>query len=87
MEKPFARQGVKVGIFFSLLFVICFAWFFIRGGSQEIRTLHNNLFVLSFWGWTGFNAVSFFAGLIQSFVWGYIVAALWIFSQLAVKEK
>lgn len=73
----FWKCGTYVGFFLAVLFVVCFAWFYIRGGSSEIKELHNNLFVLSFFGWSGMNAASFFFGLVQSFIWGYIATGLW----------
>lgn len=80
------KTGIRIGVFFSILFVICFAWFYIRGGSAEVKQLHDNLFALSFFGWSGMNAVSFILGLIQTFVWGFGSVILWNLSGVFSKE-
>ena len=80
-NQRFWKLGTRIGLFFAILFVVCFVWFFVRGGSPEIEQLHDNLFALSFFGWSGMNAVSFLLGLIQTFIWGYVVVALWNLSE------
>ncbi|MDP4001259.1 MAG: hypothetical protein Q8P83_03390 [bacterium] len=76
-QNNFWKLGTKLGLFFAIIFSVCFIWFFLRGGNEEIRQLHDNLFALTFFGWSGMNGASFILGLIQSFVWGYISMALW----------
>lgn len=76
-NKNYWQVGTRVGLFFAILFIVCFAWFYIRVGSSELKQLHDSLFALSFFGWSGMNFVSFILGLMQSFVWGYIAVALW----------
>lgn len=76
-QNSFWKLGTKLGLFFAILFIVCFIWFFIRGGNEELRQLHDNLFALAFFGWGGMSFTSFILGLIQSFIWGYIVGVLW----------
>jgi len=87
MEKQnFWIKGTQVGLFFSFLFVLCFAWYYVRGGNTELLKLHNNLFDLSFFGWSGMNITSFILGFVQVFVWGYIVVTLWRLSEVFLKK-
>lgn len=86
-NQNFWQKGLRLGVFFAILFVICFIWYYLRGGSDEIKTLHNSLFELSFFGWSGMNASSFIYGIIQSFIWGYIAVALWNLSGLFISKK
>jgi len=64
----------SVGLFFVLLFVICFAWFYINPAEQD---LHMRLFKLSFFGYTGMNLVSFLLGAVQAYIWAYIGIGVW----------
>lgn len=72
--KDLIKPGCRVGCFLALLFVACFAWFWIRPVHQG---LHMQLMELSFFGFSGLNFMSFLAGLIQSFIWGSVGVALW----------
>ncbi len=85
-QADWVKQGTKVGVFLVILFIICFVWLYLRGGSPEIRILHNNLLVLSFFGFSGVNLSSFIAGAVQSFIWGYVAVALWRLAGFIVKE-
>jgi len=82
-QSNFWRTGTKLGLFFVVIFTVCFIWYFLRGGSAELRQLHNDLLALAFFGWTGMNFFSFVLGLVQSFIWGYIAVALW---KIAVRK-
>ena len=64
----------RVGLFFTALFVLCFAWYFIQPVERE---LHLSLFKLSFLGFNGMNGLSFILAVVQSYIWGYIVVGLW----------
>lgn len=77
-------MGGRVGLFFVILFIVCFVWFYLRAGSDS-EPLHNSLLALSFFGWSGMNLVSFILGLIQSFIWGYLAVALWRLSGIFFK--
>ena len=72
-NKDFWKKGTTLGIFFAILFIVCFAWFFIRGGTEAVWDLHSKMMAMSFFGWRGPDLGSF----IQSFVWGYIGLLLW----------
>ncbi len=85
-QTNWIKQGTKVGVFFVILFIICFGWLYLRGGSFEIRVLHNNLLILSFFGFSGLNFSSFVAGVVQSFIWGYVAVALWRLAGFITRE-
>jgi hypothetical protein len=80
MMKSLVRNGNQLGIFFVLLFLLCFAWQWLNPVHQE---LHMQLLEISFWGYTGMNALSFILGLIQSYIWGYIGVILWGIANIA----
>lgn len=86
-NQNFWKLGTRIGVFFVILFIICFAWFYIRGGSPEIKQLHENLLALSFLGWSGMSVASFILGLIQTFIWGYVAVALWNLSGAFFKKS
>ena len=69
----FWQWGHRVGLALVILFVICFAWYFIRKVDPE---LHLKLFKMAFFGFKKMNAVSFILGAIQIYIWGYIVTAI-----------
>ena len=74
----FWQCGPRVGAFLAALFIICFAWFWLRGGDAALQALHFDLLRLSFFSFTDMNAASFILGLIQAYIWGYIAVFLWI---------
>ena len=82
--KCWLKLGNRVGIFLGLLFIVCFAWYWLRPVNQE---LHMDLFELLFYGFSGMNFPGFILGIIQSYVWGYIGAALWCISSCCGKCK
>jgi len=69
----------KLGLFFVLLFTVCFLWYYL---IPVEKILHESLFKLSFLGFTGMNILSFLLGAIQSFFWAYIFYGLWKISGL-----
>ena len=71
------RQGNRVGIFLALLFIICFAWYWLIPVNQD---LHMQIFELLFFGFKGMTFAGFILGVIQTYVWGYIGVGLWIIS-------
>lgn len=78
--KSFLRDANLLGIFFALLFLLCFAWHWMNPVHQE---LHMQLLEIAFLGFTGMNALSFILGLIQSYIWGYIGLVSWRVASLA----
>jgi hypothetical protein len=64
----------KIGLLFILLFAVCFFWSYFRPINPG---LHLELMQLKFFGFTGVNFSSFVAGLVQSYLWGYIVIIFW----------
>lgn len=70
----FWRKSHKIGLFLSILFSICYAWMFINPVETE---LHMQLFKMSYLWFDAANAQSFFAALLQTYIWGYIVVLAW----------
>ena len=64
----------KVGLFFIILFALCFFWYFIHPVEQE---LHLSSLKLAFFGYTGMDVKSFILGAIQVYIWGYIAVGAW----------
>ena len=75
--KDCFKLGNHVGIFLTLLFVLCFFWYWIHPVQQQ---LHLQVLESVFFGYDGMNIGSFILGLIQSYIWGYILSALWCLS-------
>lgn len=67
--------GNKLGLFLVLLYIICFAWYFIYPVEQE---MHLAMFKMSYVGFDDMNVVSFILGAVQTYIWGYIFGALWM---------
>lgn len=64
----------KIGLLFILLFAVCFFWPYFHAREFD---LHSQLMQLSFFGYTGLNWSSFLVGVIQTYLWGYIVVIMW----------
>jgi uncharacterized membrane protein YesL len=72
--KQYFKHANRIGIFLALLFIICFAWYWIRPMHQSLQM---QIMEYSFFGFKSMNFFSFILGLIQSYIWGYIGVALW----------
>lgn len=72
-KSSYWQYANRVGLFLVVLFVICFAWYYIRPVEQE---LHLKLLKLSFFGFNGMNLISLILGAIQSYIWGYIAVGV-----------
>ena len=70
----YLKDANRLGIFFLILFGICFAWYFVNPVAQD---LHLDLLRLTFFGYTDMDVLSFVWGAIQSYVWAYIFVGLW----------
>ena len=70
----YMRCANSIGLFLAVLFIICFAWFYIRPMEQG---LHLSLLSMSYFGFNGMNFASFISGLIQTYIWGYIIVGIW----------
>lgn len=68
------KHGNHIGVFLALIFILCFVKYWIHPVQQEF---HLQSLESAFFGFTGMNTSSFFLGLIQSYVYGYIFAGLW----------
>jgi hypothetical protein len=75
--KPWLKNSNKIGIFLVLLFIICFSWYWIRPVHQNLQM---QILEYGFFGFKGMNFLSFIFGLIQSYIWGYIIVTLWFIS-------
>lgn len=76
-SKKSGGLGWTLSVLFAVLYVLCFVWYWIRGGDSALQEFHLNSLRLAFFGFTGMNAASFIAGLVQAFIWGWIVAVIW----------
>lgn len=68
------KEGNKIGLFFVFLLVLCFVWFFLHPVEQE---LHLSMLKLSFFWFSGMNALSMLLALAQIYIFGYVVVGLW----------
>lgn len=73
-KKSFAQRGLFWGVLFAILFVLCFLWYFAIK-APVLQELYLNLHRMSFLWFSGMNFASFVSGLVQSFIFGWIVAA------------
>lgn len=76
------RFANGLGVFFVVLFVICFFWYYIRPVEQE---LHISLLRLAYFGFDGMNLSSFILGAVQSYIWAYIAVGIWYLVGCACK--
>lgn len=78
MQKCFVKK-VGWALSWSLVaaFVICMLWVFTNS-EAEIRQLHINLLKVAFLWFRGMDFWSWVSGLIQSFAWGWIIAAIFV---------
>jgi len=82
-KNNYFQHSNHLGLFFIVLFVICFVWFYLMSTEKE---LHEQLFRLTFLGFSGMNFWGFILGAIQSYVWGYIFVGLWqAVSKISIK--
>ncbi|MBT5338495.1 hypothetical protein HN858_02750 [Candidatus Falkowbacteria bacterium] len=69
------KRANHIGLFFLVMFVLCFLWYYIRPVEQS---MHLSMLRMSFFGFEGMNTLSFILGAIQAYVWGYIVSGVWV---------
>ena len=73
----------RLGIFFVLLLLVCFAWY---GVNTTQRELHLALFQVSFYGFQSMSIVSMILAVIQVYVWAYIFVGLWALVSPRMKQ-
>ncbi len=73
-SQNYIKQSNRLGIFFVLLFIICFLWYFIMPVERD---LHLRLLKMSFFGFNKFDFIGFILGAVQSYIWAYIFVGLW----------
>lgn len=78
----FWKCAHHLGIFFALLFIICFFWW----RPADLRDFHLSGLRMAFLGFDGFNAKSFVLGLVQSYLWAYVGIALWLIAGCCMKS-
>lgn len=64
----------RIGLFLVILYVICFAWYFINPAEQAT---HLQMFKFSYLGFNGMDFVSFLSGAVQTYIWAYIGLGVW----------
>ena len=74
LKKDCFKKGHCLGIFFVLLFALCMVWYYVHPVEQA---LHVRMLKVSFFRFTGMNAMSFISGGVQSYLWGHIGLAVW----------
>lgn len=73
-SNNYIQLSNRIGIFLVFLFAICFAWYFIMPAEKG---LHLQLFRMAYFGFSGFDVLSFVFGAIQTYVWGYAFVGVW----------
>lgn len=73
-EKNFWRYANRLGLFFIILYLICFVWHFFFPVDLELRI---KLFQMGIIGFSGFNLFSLISGAVQVYFWAYIGLGLW----------
>lgn len=76
----YIKKSHRLGVFFIMLFAICFAWSFIY---PVAHSLHIDMFRMSFIGFQETNVIGFILGAVQVYIWAYLGIGLWMISQKA----
>ncbi len=79
----FWKCANRLGIFLSLLFIICFFWW----RPADLQDWHLNNLRFAFLGFDGLNARSFVLGLAQSYLWAYVGMALWMIAGCCARPE
>ncbi len=88
MEKLNVNKiGYVVGILSVLFFLVCSVW----GGiftSPTLKALHYGFLQISYPGFT-FTAIGYLIGLAESFIYGWVMGALfaWLHQIVCVEKK
>ena len=70
------KVGWVLSIMFSLGYTIDFLWALTQKGDLQI--LYVNLLKIIYLKFSGLNLLSYILGLVQSFIWGWITAAVFV---------
>jgi len=73
-NNNFWKIANRLGLFFAIIFTICFIWHSINPIDIELRV---KLFQMAFIGFSGMNFVSFILGAVQSYLYAYLGLAIW----------
>ncbi|MEW6610427.1 MAG: hypothetical protein AB1352_02240 [Patescibacteria group bacterium] len=68
--------GWTVSVFSVLAYALCFLWAFTLAGGQ--RDLHIEQLRMAYLKFAGLDVASFLSGLVQTFVWGWIAAVVFV---------
>jgi hypothetical protein len=69
------KHGNNVGLFFLVLFVLCFLGYYVKPAATQ--SLHLQMLQLTFFGFSGMNWLSFVLGAIQAYIWGWVICGIW----------
>lgn len=72
------KLGWVFSIFGAIAFVADYVWYYFVDAA--LRADYLKLMKMCFFGFGGMNANSFIVGLVQAFIWGWIVA--WVFGAI-----
>ncbi len=80
------KFGLTLSTFFALGYVVDFLWHFIL--PKEGKDLYLELLKIVYIGFTGFNIQSFFVGLVQIYIWGWIAAGVfgWLWNKFHAQK-
>ena len=68
--------GWTVSVFSVLSYALCFLWAYTLAGDQ--KEMYINWLRMSYLKFAGIDVVSFLSGLVQTFVWGWIGVAVFV---------
>jgi uncharacterized protein YacL len=78
------KTGYVVGVISLVFYVVCTVWGALIG-SQELKELHVKLLEIAYPGF-GFNFLGYIVGLIESFIYGWLLGAFfaWLCRKICV---
>jgi len=68
------RFGWTLSLAISLFYIVDFIWGFTL--PVDVQTKYMELLSIAYIGFTGFDVLSFILGLIQVFIWGWVIAGI-----------
>ena len=71
----YKHLAIPVAMVFSAIYIVAYFWGYTTD-DPAVRQLHLDLLKLFILGFNGLNGLSFFLGLVQSFIWGLVAAGI-----------
>lgn len=71
----FVQYGNLLGVFFALWFIIMLAWYYVHPVEDALQF---EFLKINFFFFSRPSVFSFFSGLVQSYLWGYVAFAVWM---------